>query len=92
MRSDGAMVHVKVTVAVGSRKVAAEDVSDLRAARMLKQAGLDVGMKLARVSCPTHEKGPTNVRVHFDKNGVADLKYESCCEELGKRVGDALGG
>jgi hypothetical protein len=30
------------------------------------------------------------VRVHFDKNGVADLKIDSCCEELGKKVSEAL--
>lgn len=84
------MVHVKVTVAVGARKVPAEDVSDLRAARMLKDAGRDVGAKLSPVKCPVHGTGPTNVRMHFDKNGVADLKYESCCEALGKKVGEAL--
>jgi hypothetical protein len=85
------MVHVKVTVAVGSRKVAAEEVSDLRTASMLKNAGRDVSTKLEPVKCPVHGTGPTHVRVHFDKNGVADLQYESCCEVLGKKVGEALG-
>jgi hypothetical protein len=85
------MVNVKVTVAVGPKKVSADDVSDMRAARMLKEAGRDVGTKLSPVKCPVHGSGPTNVRVHFDKNGVADLQYESCCEELGKKVGEALG-
>jgi hypothetical protein len=85
------MVHVKVTVAVGARKVAAEDVSDLRTASMLKNAGKDVATKLGPVRCPVHGGGPTNVRVHFDKHGVADLQYESCCEELGKKVGEVLG-
>ena len=82
---------MKVTVAVGSRKVPAEDVSDLRAARMLKDAGRDLAQKLAPLKCPVHGTGPTNVRMHFDKNGVADLQYESCCEELGKKIGAALG-
>ena len=85
------MVKVKVTVAVGARKVAAEDVSDLRASAMLTSAGKDVETKLSPITCPTHGKGPTNVRVHFDKHGVADLQYESCCEELGKLVGKVLG-
>ena len=85
------MLTVKVTVAVGPRKVAAEDLSDLRAARMLKEAGRDVGNKLSPVKCPVHGSGPTNVRVHFDKNGVADLKYESCCEALGKKIAAVLG-
>jgi hypothetical protein len=84
------MVNVKVTVAIGARKVAAEDVSDLRAASMLKNAGAEVGAKLAGVTCPLHGSPPKNVRVHFDKNGVADLKIDSCCEELGKKVSDAL--
>jgi len=85
------MVHVKVTVAVGSRKVSADDVSDHRAAGMLKAAGRDVGAKLSGVKCAVHGSGPRNVRMHFDKNGVADLKYDSCCEALGKVVGEALG-
>ena len=85
------MVNVKVTVAIGARKVAAEDVSDLRAAKMLADAGREVGTKLRGVTCPVHGTPPKNVRVHFDKNGVADLKIDSCCEELGKKVGEALG-
>jgi hypothetical protein len=85
------MLNVKVTVAVGARKVPADDVSDARTKAMLKGAGRDVGTKLAGVTCEVHGKGPTNVRVHFDKNGVADLQYESCCEVLGKKVGEALG-
>jgi hypothetical protein len=31
------------------------------------------------------------VRVHFDQRGGADLQYDSCCAELGKRIGSALG-
>ena len=85
------MVNVKVTVAVGSRKVPAEDVSDYQTSTMLKKAGRDVGGKLEGVKCDVHNVGPTNVRVHFDKHGVADLKYESCCELLSKKVGVALG-
>jgi hypothetical protein len=85
-----AMVQVKVTVAVGKRKVAQEDLSDLRAARMLKQAGMDLANKLGPVRCPVHAKGPTNVRLHFDKDGAADLQYESCCELLGKKIGEVL--
>jgi hypothetical protein len=91
MRSHGRMLNVKVTVAVGARKVSADDLNDLRAARMLKEAGQDVGNKLSKLTCPVHGKGPANVRMHFDKNGVADLQYESCCEELGKKIGAALG-
>ncbi len=83
-------MNVKVTVAIGTRKVPAEDVSDLRAAAMLKNAGREVGAKLDGITCPVHGAPPKNVRVHFDKNGVADLKIDSCCEELGKKVGAAL--
>ena len=84
------MVNVKVTVAVGPRKVAAEDVSDLRAAKMLETAGREVGAKLDKVTCPVHNGAPKNVRLHFDKHGAADLKYDSCCPELGKAVTAAL--
>jgi hypothetical protein len=85
------MVKVKVTVAIGARKVAVEDVPDLRAASMLKNAGREVEAKLEGVTCPVHGTPPKNVRVHFDKHGVADLKLDSCCEELGKKVSEALG-
>ncbi len=85
------MVNVKVTVAVGSRKVPADDVSDLRTQSMLRSAGKDVAAKLDTVQCDVHHKGPTNVRLHFDKKGVADLQYESCCELLGKKIGAVLG-
>lgn len=84
------MLNVKVTVAVGSRKVRADDVSDLRVATMLKNTGREVATKLAKVTCPVHGSAPKDVRVHFDKNGVADLKLDSCCEELGKKVSEAL--
>jgi hypothetical protein len=91
LRSHTGMVSVKVTVAVGSRKVAAEDVSDHRASEMLKKAGRDVGQKLSGVKCAVHGTGPTNVRIHFDKSGAADLQYESCCDVLGKEIGKVLG-
>ena len=84
-------MDVKVTVAVGARKVPVEEVSDARVAAMLKNAGREVGAKLSKLKCPTHGGGPTNVRIHFDKNGSADLQYESCCEKLGKKIGEALG-
>jgi len=85
------MLQVTVTVAIGRRHVAQEDVSDLRTARLLKEAGMDVANKLGPLRCPVHAKGATNVRLHFDKNGAADLRYESCCEALTKKIVDALG-
>ncbi len=85
------MVDVKVTVAVGARVVRVEDVGDPRVRTALQGAGRDVAAKLAKVRCPTHDKGPTNVRIHFDRSGAADLKYDSCCAALGEKVGQALG-
>lgn len=80
------MLPVLVTVAVGRKIVALEDVRDARVASALRQAARDVGAKLATAKCPAHGKGPTEVRLHFDATGAADLKYESCCEKLGQQV------
>jgi hypothetical protein len=84
-------MDVKVTVAMGGRPIPVDDVKDARIAAGLRSAGKDVGNKLDKVKCPVHAKGPTNVRIHFDARGAADLKYDSCCEALGKAVGKALG-
>ena len=45
---------------------------------------------LEDVKCPTHGKGPTEVSLHFD-GGNGDIKYQSCCEELGNLVKAKLG-
>jgi hypothetical protein len=84
-------IAVKVTVSMGGGKVPVEQVSDRRISAALSAAGREIGTKLANVVCPTHQKTATNVRVHFDKAGNADLQYDSCCEDLGKRIGAALG-
>jgi hypothetical protein len=80
------MLQVRVTVAVGRKVVALDDVRDAKVAATLRQAGQNVGKQLAGAKCPTHGKGPTNVRLHFDASGTGDLKYESCCEKLGEAV------
>jgi hypothetical protein len=85
------LMDVKVTVTIGNRSVPVEDVRDPRIATGVRSAGKDVGATLDRVKCPIHKKGPTNVRLHFDARGAADLKYDSCCEALGEAVGKALG-
>jgi hypothetical protein len=84
-------MHVKVTVAVGRRVVAAEDVSDANVKSALRQAGREMGAKLGSIACPEHGKSPWNVRIHFASTGAGDLKYESCCEKLGKKVRETLG-
>jgi hypothetical protein len=86
-----APLPVEITVAVGSRKLAIDDVSDARVAAPLRSAGHDIGRKLAGILCPVHKKTAQRIRVHFDKRGGADLQYDSCCEELGARIGAALG-
>jgi hypothetical protein len=85
------MIGVKVTVTVGSRTVPLEDVGDARVRTALQGAAKQVAAKLAKVRCPAHDKPPRDVRIHFDRNGAADLKYDSCCALLGAKVGEALG-
>lgn len=89
--TSGVMLPVKVTVEMGSKKVAIEDVRDKRVAGPLRDAGAQVGKALATVVCPEHKKGPTHVRIHCEKSGNLDLKYDSCCEKLGALVEKALG-
>jgi len=84
------MISVRVTVAVGRKTVALEEVRDQKLVGQLRQYARDVGARLAKASCPTHGKGPTDVRVHFAANGEGDLKYESCCEKLGEAVSKLL--
>ncbi|MCA9593419.1 MAG: hypothetical protein KC776_08910 [Myxococcales bacterium] len=84
-------MHVTVTVTVRGKRVPVEQVSDRRAAAAFEQAARDVGKRLGAVKCPEHRKPPTNVRVHFEPNGAADLAYDSCCEKLGQAVQKALG-
>lgn len=80
------MVPVRVTVMVGRKVVALDDVRDPRVASALRQAANDVGKRLASATCPAHGKGPTDVRLHFDASGSGDLKYESCCAALGEAI------
>jgi len=80
------MISVRVTVAVGRKTTPLEEVKDQRIVTALRQAARDLGTRLANAKCPTHGKGPTDVRLHFDAGGNGDLKYESCCEELGKAI------
>lgn len=85
------MVPVKVTVAMGRKTVSLENVQDARIKRGLQDAAKNVGSALEGVTCPTHKKGPTEVTIHFDASGNGDLKYHSCCEELGKLIQKKLG-
>ena len=84
-------MKVAVTVTMGKRTLPLEQVTDRRISSALEGAARDIGDKLGRVTCPTHKKPPTNVRVHFDQTGAADLAYDSCCDALGKAVTRALG-
>jgi hypothetical protein len=86
------VLAVHVTVTVGGRAVSVEGLADARLASTLRSAGQDIARRLAVVQCPVHDRAAHNVRIHFDERGNADLQYESCCEKLGKRVGEALGG
>ena len=84
-------VNVTVTVTMGSRTVPLEQVTDARISTALRAAGQDIGRRLETLRCPVHQKVASNIRVHFDTRGNADLKYDSCCAELGAHIGKALG-
>jgi hypothetical protein len=84
-------MDIKVTVTIGSRVLPVDQVTDARIANGLRGAAAEVARKLGSVRCPEHGKTATQVRLHFDARGAADLKYESCCEKLGKKIGEALG-
>jgi GTP cyclohydrolase III len=85
------MLPVRVTVAVGSKTVPLDQVTDARISTALRAAAQDVGRKLGQIQCPVHHKTATNVRIHFDHRGSADLQYDSCCAKLGQVIGTALG-
>ena len=85
------MVPVKVSVTMGKRVVALESVRDARIAKGLEEAARGVAAAMEGILCPVHGKGPTDVRLHFDASGNGDLKYESCCDALGKLVAAKLG-
>jgi hypothetical protein len=85
------MPSPRITVTLGARTVPIDQVTDVRIATAFRAAGQDVGRKIDRVLCPVHNKAATNVRIHFDARGNADLQYDSCCEKLGQAIGKALG-
>jgi hypothetical protein len=80
------MISVRVTVAVGRKTVALEDVHNQKVVSALRQAARDVSVALTSATCPEHGTGPTNVRLHFDASGAGDLKYDSCCAKLGELI------
>ncbi|GMV14676.1 MAG: hypothetical protein AMXMBFR56_29000 [Polyangiaceae bacterium] len=82
---------VNVLVNVRGKDVPLDQVRDPAIVKAFRQLADDVGKKLASVSCPTHKKGPTQVRLVVDKSGNADLRYESCCLALRDAVGKQLG-
>jgi hypothetical protein len=86
-----AAAKVKVTVSVGARTVPIEEVGDPRVRTALQGAARQVAEKLASVQCATHKRGPTDIRIHFDRSGAADLKYDSCCAAHGEKIGQVLG-
>jgi hypothetical protein len=77
---------VKITVTMGARTLPLEQVRDARIASALSTAGREIGAKLAEISCSEHGRTASNVRIHFDAAGNADLRYDSCCDALGKKI------
>lgn len=84
-------MDVNVTVTVGNRTVPLAQVRDNRIASALRATAKQVSSQLEKIRCPVHAKSASDVRLHFDANGAADLKYESCCDKLGAAIRDALG-
>jgi hypothetical protein len=84
------MIAARITVSVGSRTVSIESLRDSRLAAALESAARDVTRRLEALRCPVHRSVATNVRVHFDDRGGADLQYDSCCERLAKLIREAL--
>ncbi len=83
-------MHVSVTIQVHGREVPVEKVADPGVVNALKDLGRRVEDKLQDVSCDAHNKAPANVRVHVDGSGNADIRYDSCCDDLKSRVAKAL--
>jgi hypothetical protein len=86
------MLPVRITVDVRRRAVPVEELADRRLASALAAAAADVVSRLSPMRCPVHAQSPTNVRIHFDERGNADLRYDSCCAKLGERIRALLGG
>lgn len=84
-------VPVAVTVNFRGRDVPLASVSDQRVVSALTEMGRNVGGLLAPVRCPVHRKAPSDVRLHVDATGNADIRYESCCTKLRDAIGKALG-
>jgi hypothetical protein len=84
-------MKVSVTVTIGRRVVPLEQVTDRRISAGLDATARQVANALERVRCPTHGKPASNVRLHFEANGAADLRYDSCCAALGDAVSKVLG-
>jgi hypothetical protein len=85
------MLPVKVTVSVNGKNVPVDQVKDQRIAGALKQMGRDMGARLAKITCPDHQRPVSDVRIHVGRNGDGDLKYDSCCEKLTQAVARILG-
>jgi hypothetical protein len=83
-------LHVKITVTVGARTLPIGEVRDARIATAFSAAGRDLGGKLAKITCTEHGRTASNVRIHFDARGNADLQYDSCCAALGKKIQSSL--
>ena len=84
-------MSIRITVTIGARTMPVDLVTDQRIAKAFRAAGLDVGRRVDAIKCPVHDRSATQVRVHFDAKGNADLQYDSCCPKLGEAIGKALG-
>ena len=83
-------MKVAVTLSVRGKDVPAADVSDKKVSAALQKMGDDIGRKLEKVTCPEHDKPPTNVRLHVSASGDGDLRYDSCCQKLAKAIQRAM--
>ena len=81
----------QITMNVGARRVSVDELPDRRLGSALRAAGHDIAQKIDAVRCPVHKRAATQLRIHFDRSGNADLQYDSCCEKLGESIGRSLG-
>jgi len=86
----GQSLPVTVLVLVRGKEVPIDRVPDQSVVRPLRQLAAEVGQRLAKVKCPDHKQGPTQIRIHVGTAGDADIRYESCCLKLRDAVGKVL--
>ena len=80
------MFKVEVSAMVRGKITPARDVADPRVRAGLLEMASNLERTLAPIVCKVHNRGARDVRVHFNAQGIADLRYDACCEALGRAI------